>query len=163
TADGRRLVAWVGNPTGQLWSLPVLDHPAAEADATQLSLPNVRAVNPRIGPDYLLYHASQGGSDALWKFAKGAALELWKGSEDGVTSAPAISADGQRVAFTVRRQAQGRLYVMNADGTEVRTVGAPLNVGGVPSWSPDGASIVVMADTAEGSRVFKVPMDSGTP
>jgi serine/threonine protein kinase/Tol biopolymer transport system component len=163
TADGRRLVAWVGNPTGHLWSLPILDRPAAEVDAAQLSLPNVRAVNPSTGPNYLLYHASQGGGDGIWKSDNGAALELWKGSEGGVTSAPAVSTDGRRISFTVRRQAQGRLYVMNSDGTGVRTVGAPLNFGGVPSWSPDGTSIGVVAYTAEGSRVFKVPVDGGTP
>jgi Tol biopolymer transport system component len=52
---------------------------------------------------------------------------------------------------------------MNADGTEVRTVGTSLNVGGVPSWSPDGASLVVEAYFVEGSRVFRVPLDGGTP
>ena len=163
TADGRRLVASVGNPTGDLWSLPVLDHPAAEADAAPLSLPNVSARNPRNGPDYLLYFASQGRGEGLWKSANGAALEIWRGSKEGVTSAPDVSADARRVSFTVRSQAQGRLYVMNADGTDVRTIGAPLNVAGVPSWSPDGTSIVVSAYTDQGSRVFKVPVDGGTP
>jgi Tol biopolymer transport system component len=52
---------------------------------------------------------------------------------------------------------------MNADGTDVRTVGAPLNVAGVPSWSPDGTSIVVAAYTEQGSRVFRVPAEGGTP
>ena len=163
TADGRRLVASVGNPSGDLWSLPVLDRPATEADAARVELPNVRPSSPSHGPDYLLYLASQGGGDGLWKFADGAALEVWKGSKAGVTSTPAVSADARRIAFTVRSQAQGSLYVMNADGTDVRTVGAPLNVAGVPSWSPDGTSILVGAYTAQGSRVFKVPMDGGTP
>ena len=163
TANGRRLVASVGNPTSDLWSLPVSDHPAAEADAARLSLPSVRARAPGHGPDYVLYLASQGGGDGLWKFSDGAALEIWRGSKEGVTSAPAVSADAQRISFTVRSQAQGSLYVMNADGTDVRTVGAPLNVVGVPSWSPDGTSIVVAAITEKGSRVFRVPIDGGTP
>ena len=163
TADGRRLVASVGNPTGELWSLPVLDHPATEADAARLELPNVRAHSPSNGHDDLLYLASQGRGDGLWRLANGAALEIWKGSKEGVTSAPAVSADARRISFTVRSQSQGSLYVMNADGTDVRTVGASLNVAGVPSWSPDGTSILVSAYTAQGSRVFKVPMDGGTP
>ncbi len=163
TADGRRLVASVGNPTSDLWSLPISDRPAVEADAVRLSLPSVRARRPGHGTDYLLYLASQGGGDALWKYANGAALEIWKGSKEGVTSAPAVSVDAHRISFTVRSQARGSLYVMNADGTDVRTVGAPLNVTGVPSWSPDGRSIVVAAYTEQGSRVFKVPMDGGAP
>ena len=108
TANGRRLVASVGNPTSDLWSLPVSDHPAAEADAARLSLPSVRARAPGHGPDYVLYLASQGGGDGLWKFSDGAALEIWRGSKEGVTSAPAVSADEQRISFTVTQPGPGQ-------------------------------------------------------
>jgi hypothetical protein len=79
----------------------VLDPPAKEVDAIQLPIPNVRAFSPRHGRDYLLYVASRGGADGLWKLADGVALELWKGSEGGAMSSPAISSDGRQVSLTV--------------------------------------------------------------
>ena len=50
---------------------------------------------------------------------------------------------------------------MNVDGTGVRTVGGSLDVTGVPSWSSDGKWIAVVANTAHGPRLFKVPVDGG--
>ena len=55
SADGRRLVATVGNPTATLWSIPILDRLAGESDVKPYQLPSVRALMPRFGPDALFY------------------------------------------------------------------------------------------------------------
>jgi Tol biopolymer transport system component len=162
TADGRRLVATVTNPTGHLWRLSILNHPATETEVAQVELPNVRAVSPRYGPDYFLYLASRGGGDGLWKFKDGRATELWKGSENGLISAPAVSSDGH-VSFTLGKQGRGTLYAMNADGTGVHTLAESLDVIGVPSWSPDGKWIVVTGEQSQEPRLFKVPVEGGAP
>jgi Tol biopolymer transport system component len=52
---------------------------------------------------------------------------------------------------------------MNADGTDVRTLAESLNAVGVPSWSPDASSIAVAANQGQGPRLFRVPIDGGTP
>ena len=45
TADGRRLVATVGNPSASLWSVPILpDRVAEERDVKVFSLPTARAL-----------------------------------------------------------------------------------------------------------------------
>ncbi len=163
TADGRRLVASVANPIGHLWSLPILDRPATEAETLQVQLPNVRAVSPRYGRDYFLYLSSQGGGNALWKSGGGAASELWKGGGNGQISSPAVSSDGRNVAFTVRKAGRGTLYAMNAEGTGVRTLADSLDVSGTPSFSPDGKWIVVAAVSVQGPHIFKVALEGGPP
>ena len=164
TADGRRLVATVTNSTARLWRLPILDHPAQESEASQVvELPNVRALSPRYGPDYFLYHSSRGGPEGFWKFKSAEPFELWKGSENGQISSPAISPDGSQVAFTLRKQGRGMLYMMTAEGTGARTLGESLDASGTPSWAPDGKWIAVIADNGQGPRVFKLPAGGGTP
>jgi TolB protein len=68
---------------------------------------------------------------------------------------PAWSPDGSRIAFEGYDLAAGgqppsavRLYVMNADGTNITELG-PRNVQG-PAWSPDGTEIAYV-DTETGS------------
>lgn len=46
-----------------------------------------------------------------------------------------LSPDGTQIAF---QNARGGIYVVNADGTNVRNV---LNFGSLPAWSPDGQRI----------------------
>lgn len=48
---------------------------------------------------------------------------------------PALSADGKRIAFQVPGQG---MWVMNADGTELKSLG----LGSNPSWLPDNETIV---------------------
>jgi TolB protein len=69
--------------------------------------------------------------------------------------APTWSPDGSRIAFEAYDLVAGgnapsplRLYVMNADGTDIKALG-PENVEG-PSWSPDGTEITFV-DTETGS------------
>jgi Tol biopolymer transport system component len=162
TADGRRLVAAVTRPSGHLWTLPILSRPAEDGEAVQLDLTNVRAVNPRYARDGVVYLSSRGEGDSLWLFKEKLSRELWKGSDTGQVSSPAVASDGS-LSFTLRRNGRGTLYVMNADGTDVRTLAESLNTTGVPSWSPDARSIVVAANQGEGPRLFRVPIDGGAP
>jgi Tol biopolymer transport system component len=110
-----------------------------------------------------MFLSSPGGAQSLWKIQNGEAGELWRSSEGGVVAAPAVSRDGQRICFLIRRQGRNGLYVMNADGTNLRQLAASLDVRDAPSWSPDDKSIAVAADEGDGSRIFKVPVDGGAP
>ena len=93
SADGRRLVATVANPTSHLWSAPISDRVADESAVTRVLLPAVRAKAPKFGPDYFLFLSYRRGGERLWKFQNGTASELWR---DGgaVVGAPAVSRDG---------------------------------------------------------------------
>ncbi len=163
SADGQRLVATVANPVRDLWTVPITDHVVDESSVSQFKLPTVRAAAPRFGRDYLLYLGSKGAADGLWKLKDGSETELWKGSEGGVVSAPAVSPDGTQICFVVRSEGRGRLLLMASDGTGARRVAESLEVRGTPSWSPDGKWIAIAGSEDKANPLFKVPMDGGTP
>jgi Protein kinase domain/WD40-like Beta Propeller Repeat len=163
SADGRRLVATVANPTSHLWSAPITDHVVNEAGVSRFSLPAVRAAAPRFGPDYLLFLSSKGAANGLWRLKDGVAIELWRGSEGMVAAAPTVSPDGSRISFVVRHEGQGHLYVMASDGTGSRRIAESLDARDAPSWSPDGKWIAVIAPEGNEQPLFKVPVDGGEP
>ena len=162
SADGRRIVATVANPSASLWSLPILDRVADERDVRPFPVPSVRALGPRFGGGSLFYLSSRGAGDGLWRVENGQTSEIWKGSDGPLGEPAAVSRDGQRVAIVVRRAGRGRVTVMNADGADSRDVASSLDVQGVVDWAPDGTSIVAGATDAEGPGVFIVPLDGGT-
>jgi Tol biopolymer transport system component len=161
--DGRRrLVAAVANPSSHVWSVPITNGVAAEADAQQVALPSVRAGGPRAGPGYLLYLASTGGDSAIWKFKDGTGLELWRPNAGATVSAPAISRDGQQLCFVARKSGRGTLFLMSAEGTNRRALAEGLDVQEEPSWSADGQWVVVSADDGKGVKLFKVAVSDGS-
>jgi Tol biopolymer transport system component len=158
-----RLVATVANPRGTLWTAPISGGMAGEAEVRPLSLPTVRAVGPRFGPNFLLYLTSKGGGDGLWKFQDGAATELWRAANGILMAPPAVSPDGNRICVVARRQRRQQLYLMSSDGTAVRSLAEALDVRDAPCWSPDGKWIAAAADQGEGGRIYRIPVDGGEP
>ncbi len=163
SADGRRLVATVANPTSHLWTAPISDRAVDESAVRRFAVPAVRAAAPRFGPDYLLFLSSKGDADGLWKFKDGSDVELWKGSEGGIAAAPAISPDGAQIAFVVRRGERTRLFAMAADGTNPSAIAESLDLRDTPSWSPDGKWIAVVASEGQDQPLLKVPVAGGVP
>ena len=164
-AQPRRLVATVSNPAVQLWTVPIQEHVADEPAASPLALPTARAAAPRFSPDSsIFYLASRGGPDGVWRSSGLRASEFWKpGDGAAVVGAAAVSPDGGRVCFPVRRQGRTTLHCTTAEGTGVRPVAESLDVRGAPSWSPDGRWIAIGAVDGPGVRVFLVPANGGTP
>lgn len=111
-------------------------------------------VYPNLSPDAKQFvYASQarGNWDIyLQRTGGSAAINLTETSmvDD---SEPALSRDGSRIAFRSERDG-GSLYVMEVTGENPRRIAAR---GHLPSWSPDGKSIVYCDDT------FIIPNDRG--
>jgi Tol biopolymer transport system component len=163
TTDGQRLVATVANPTTGLWTIPILDRPADERDATPYPLPTVNPMMPRFGGGSL-FHLSLGGvGSGLWRYQNGQAMEIWKGAEGTLLAPPSISPDGRRVAIAVRRGGHLRLHVLSSDGAELQALTDTIDVHGATCWSPDGRWIVTGGDAADGPGLFKVPLTGGAP
>jgi TolB protein len=76
---------------------------------------------------------------------------------------PSWSADGRQIAFTSSRSGSPQIYVMNADGGNVRrlTLEGRYNEGA--DWSPDGRRIVFAHRTANGARfdIAQVEVETG--
>jgi Tol biopolymer transport system component len=166
TAEPRRVVTSVATPTASLWTVPIKESAQTDAAATRVAVPNARALAPRFAPvasGFLAFLSSKGGANGLWKLENGIPVELWRGDEGGVVAPPAISPDGRLICFSYRKQGRAGLYVMNADGTNVRTLVDSFDVRGAASWSPDGQWVAVAANQGDGTRLFKVPLGGGPP
>jgi Tol biopolymer transport system component len=162
SADGSRLVATLASPKTTLWRLQVADS-AAKAAAEPIPLTTRTGFLPRLGPNSLLYVAANGTGESIWKLADGTSTALWSGEEAHVLGGPAFSPNGRYVAFSVSQRGQTLLYVMQADGENVRVVADSLNLQGAPAWAPDGRAILSAANDHGVPHLFRIPIDGGAP
>ena len=162
SADGRKLVATTSSPKANLWTVPILERLVEESDAKPFPLSNVRALAPRFGGASLFYLSSRGAGDGLWRYQDGQELELWKGVDGPLLEPPAVSPDGGRVALVLRRNGKRQLHLLSADGAELQSIAASLDVQGSACWSPDGKWIAIGGRDATGPGLFKIPVESGS-
>ena len=164
SADGRRLVATVQDPRAELWSVPILNHPATERDAQLLAgLPTTRALAPRFGGSSMFFLSSRGSGDGLWRLRDDKVAEIWRGSETALLEPAAVSPDGQSVVLLLRRNDGWRLHVLSADGAQLRTLSENVDARGAAAWSPDGRWIVTGGIAGSVQGLFKIPVDGGAP
>ncbi|MEO8257707.1 MAG: protein kinase [Acidobacteriota bacterium] len=166
--DGRRMVATVASVSASLWHVPILNRPAEGRDVQPYPLPTLRAMAPRFGGDSLFYVSALGTGDGLWRFQDGQASEIWRDADAALAEPPAVSADGLRAAVVSIRKGKRHLAVMSADGTNVRTLAASIDILGAAGqasadWSPDGAWIAIGGSDAQGQGLFKIPTDGAPP
>ncbi len=163
STDGRRVAVTGAAPKTTLWRLRLGESPAQSSAATRVSLSTGVGFAPRLGPDYVAYISANGANESIWKLAQSGATELWRGEGAKIVGAPAISFDGHSIAFSARQHGKTSLYLMQADGTNVRLVSDSLNLQGAPAWAPDGKSIISAAEEGGVTHLFRVPLDGGPP
>ena len=128
SADGRRLVATLASPKRTLWRLSLSDSSANSSALEPIALNTGTGFSPRLGPDFLLYVSSTGSTERILKMRNGSVTELWRGDQAHVIGGPAVSADGNNVAFVVRKAGRPLLYAMRADGANARIVNDSLDL-----------------------------------
>ena len=163
SADGRRLVATVAKAKTTLWQLPITDSTTPLSAAAPISLTTSTGFSPRIGPNYLLYVSATGTGQSIWKLVNGTSSELWRGEGAQVIGGPAISGDGQQIAFSLRQRGQTLLYVMESDGTNVRIFSDSVDLQGDPAWTPGGQSITSAADDHGVPHLLTFPVNGHSP
>ena len=86
---------------------------------------------------------------------------------DGPDHSPVVSPDGESIAFrghddNVLSYEQSNLYLMDADGTNVRELAASFDRSmGETMWAPDGESLYVLIENAGEMDVFEVTTTGG--
>jgi Tol biopolymer transport system component len=166
--DGRRIVATIANPSGSLWTAPILDRPAEDLDTERYPVMTVRALAPRFSGSSLFYLAAGGNGLGLWRYDAGQASEIWRGVDGTLSEPPAMSPDGSRLAVVVGRRGKRQLTIMSADGTKARTLAASLDLQGAAGqstadWSADGTWLVAGGSDGQGPGLFKIPADGASP
>ncbi len=93
---------------------------------------------------------------------------LWVMKPDGsnphaITSSddidPTWSPDGSMIAFASSRAGKRQLFVMNADGSNIRQVTDLKDMGGRSSWSPDGTRLAFYAGPAGDHNIYVINVD----
>jgi Tol biopolymer transport system component len=72
---------------------------------------------------------------------------------------PTWSPDGSMIAFASSRAGQRQLFVMNADGSNIRQVTDLNNMGGRSSWSPDGTRLAFYRGPAGDHNIYIINVD----
>ncbi|PKN90547.1 MAG: hypothetical protein CVU44_23510 [Chloroflexi bacterium HGW-Chloroflexi-6] len=72
---------------------------------------------------------------------------------------PTWSPDGSMIAFASSRQGKRQLFIMNADGSNIRQVTNLNDMGGRSTWSPDGTKLAFYAGPAGDHNIYTINID----
>jgi TolB protein len=90
--------------------------------------------------------------------SNGSEISCLDSMPDVIQSAPRVSPDGAKIAFT-QYGTRTDVWVMNADGSGAVNLTPPPEQGQDPDWSPDGTRIVYARSTDQGSRIYTMKSD----
>ena len=81
------------------------------------------------------------------------------GTGDAQNWLPAWSPDGTQMAFTSNRDGQAEVYVMNADGKDLRRLTTHPGIDTSPTWSPQGRQLAFVSDRAGSPQIYVIGVD----
>jgi Tol biopolymer transport system component/DNA-binding winged helix-turn-helix (wHTH) protein len=80
-------------------------------------------------------------------------------NNNGTDLLPVWSPDGTRIVFCSNRHGKNEIYVMNADGSNVKRLTHNMAVDDAPKWSPDGTKIVFDSDRDGNKEIYVMDAD----
>lgn len=143
--DGRR-IAWEreiatagGDVTAvEIWAMDV-DGSGARAVVQNGSFNRV----PSWGPEgEIVFQSRVTGSDQIFRLAAGASEPVRLTSGGAADQHPRLSPDGDRVVFQSNRGLDFDIYIMDADGGNLRNLTSLPGDDRFATWAPDGATVV---------------------
>lgn len=101
---------------------------------------------PTLGANGQLVFKGWGNTGAGLRLASSTLDDITPLTDSDQDTAPALSPDGQRVAFMSRRDDNWEIYVVDADGGNLQRLTDNPAQDGLPAWSPDGQAIAFASD-----------------
>ncbi len=127
-----------------------------EGNPVQVTAEEAYAGQPTWSPDglRLAYVAEREKNMDIWIVPLGEDKTPIRLTDDPAMDwAPAWSPDGSHLAFVSNRGGSHQIYIMRADGSEVRPLTDFPQGAEAPAWSPDGYWLAFVAYTGEGAGV----------
>ena len=166
--DGRR-IAWErevstagGDVTAvEIWTMNV-DGSDARAAVQNGSFNRV----PSWGPEgELVYQSRITGSDQIFRLAPGASEPVRLTTGGAADQYPRLSPDGDHIAFQSNRGLDFDIYIMDADGANVRNLTNLPGDDRFAAWSPDGGTVVWTRfdEVSFSFDLFTLPAAGGEP
>src|SRR3977135_2135220 len=81
----------------------------------------------------------------------------------GSNSAPAWTPDGRQLAAVLTKDGGSQIYLMNADGTNLRRITFSGGIDTEPFFTPDGQSIYFTSDRGGSPQIYRMPASGGDP
>jgi TolB protein len=105
---------------------------------------------------------SQGNRPDIYKmtYDGNLVLKVTNGPTGAMNVEPAVSPDGNKIAFSSDRSGRAPMvYVMDADGNNVKRVTFAGQFNSTPAWSPDGKKIAFSGQTEDHFDIFVMNAD----
>ena len=165
SADGRRLAyvegpgcsasiwrARLDDPRGKVLSVERILASSAGDDSAQLSSDGLQVV----------FRSGRAGTGDLWKTdVNGDELLRLTVTARGFAGTPRWSPDGRWIVFDYRINVHSQIYVVDAEGRNLRSVAAGDYENDVPSWSRDRASIYFVSNRTGSWQVWMRKLATG--
>jgi TolB protein len=115
------------------------------------------------GHGRIVFAASRGDGDAFDIFSADLAGERVVNltADSHPDRSPSWSPAGDRIVFASRRASNWDLYVMRADGSDLRRLTEHPSYDGEPAWSPDGRLIAFTSMRDGQLDIYTLDLDSG--
>jgi TolB protein len=122
----------------------------------------------------IVYASTQdGNSDIYRRPAAGGGKPVRLTFSEGIDTSPSWSPNGYEIVFVSDRSGKPRLYIMDRDGSNLRSLAYDFDYYGSPAWSPrgdriaftaldDGNNFNVYTITPEGKDLLKLTAGAGS-
>jgi uncharacterized protein YjdB len=108
----------------------------------------------------LLLSSNRGGSFAIYQLRITGSMALQPLLGDtGTNIQAALSPDRTRIAFSSNRNGNFDIYLMDADGKNLRRLTTDPRNDGDPAWTPDGQRVVYTSTRGTGTQIAVVSLD----
>jgi len=112
-----------------------------------------------IGTFVLKRHAQSAAPSAPTSRARSTLVRLT--NNNAWDAGAAWSPDGKRIAFCSNRDGKSEIYVMNADGSDVKRLTDNLSDDFGPQWSPDGRKLLFDSERDGNKEIYVMDADGG--